>query len=104
MGYLFLLLTILFETASVLLMKLSAGFEHKTYTIFALLTYAATFLFLTLALKTLPAGIANGIWAGASTILIAIISILLFKEKLNAIQYVSIALIAIGLIGLNVGK
>lgn len=101
MGQLFLLLTILTETAAVLLMKLSAGFHHRLYTILAILMYGLSFLFLTLALKQLPAGIANAIWAGASTVLVALAGILFFQEKLNTIQLVSMALIVIGLVGLN---
>jgi small multidrug resistance pump len=104
MGNLFLILTILSETAAVICMKLSAGFTNTLYTIFAIITYGLSFLFLTLALKYLPAGIANGIWAGVSTILVALIGMLVFKEKLNTIQMISLLLIAIGLIGLNFNK
>jgi small multidrug resistance pump len=104
MGNLFLILTILSETAAVICMKLSDGFHNKMYTVFAIITYGLSFLFLTLALKSLPAGIANGIWAGASTILVALIGVLVFKEKLTAMQLVSLLLIAAGLIGLNFNK
>jgi small multidrug resistance pump len=104
MGNLFLILTILSETAAVICMKLSAGFHNTVYTIFAIITYGLSFLFLTLALKYLPAGLANGIWAGASTILVALIGMLVFKEKLTVIQIGSLLLIALGLIGLNFNK
>ena len=104
MGYLFLILTIISESAAVICMKFSAGFHNKIYTMIAVITYAASFLFLTLALKQLPAGLANGIWAGASTIIVAVAGILIFKEKLNAIQIISMGLIAIGLAGLNINK
>jgi small multidrug resistance pump len=104
MGYLFLILTILAETAAVICMKLSAGFQNKLYTAIAIITYALGFVFLTLSLKSLPAGIANAIWAGASTILVALIGLLFLNEKLTTIQIISMLLIAIGLIGLNVAK
>jgi multidrug transporter EmrE-like cation transporter len=104
MGNLFLILTILSETIAVICMKLSDGFHNTLYTVFAIVTYGLSFLFLTLALKYLPAGIANGIWAGASTLLIALFGILVFKEKLTVVQLVSLLLIAMGLIGLNFSK
>jgi multidrug transporter EmrE-like cation transporter len=104
MGYLFLILTILSESAAVICMKFSEGFNNKIYTVIAIVTYAASFLFLTLALKQLPAGLANGIWAGASTIIVAIAGILIFKEKMTTVQLISMALIAIGLVGLNINK
>ena len=101
MGQLFLILTILSETAAVICMKLADGFHNKLYTVLAIVTYGLSFVFLTLSLRSLPAGIANGIWAGASTILVTILGLLIFKEKLSPIQILSILLIAIGLIGLS---
>ena len=101
MGYLFLLLTILTESAAVVLMKLSQGFSQGMYALAAVAAYGLSFLFLTLALKYLPAGIANAIWAGASTILIVIAGIIFLKEPVSLRQWLFIALIAIGIVGLN---
>ena len=104
MGHIFLILTILSETAAIICMKLSTGFQNKLYTAMAIITYALSFVFLTLSLKSLPAGVANAIWAGASTILVALIGLLFFNEKLTTIQLISMLLITIGLIGLNLTK
>lgn len=101
MGYLFLILTILSETAAVLFMKASHGFKDKPMAAAAIVTYALSFVFLTLAFKSLPVGIANAIWAGASTVLVAILGIYLFKEQLSVWQWVSLGLVILGLIGLN---
>lgn len=101
MGHVYLIITILAETAAVIFMKLSDGFQQKFYAIAAVVTYAISFIFLTLSLKQLPAGIANAIWAGASTLLVAGAGVYFFHEKLNWIQVTSMILIAIGLIGLN---
>lgn len=104
MGYLFLVLTILSETAAVIYMKLSNGFQHKVNALIAVLAYILGFVFLTLALKQMPVGIANAIWAGASTILVAVLGIYLFKEQLTTLQWVSLILIVLGLVGLNLEK
>jgi small multidrug resistance pump len=104
MGYLFLLLTILLESAAVIFMKLSHGFEQKVYGGIAALAYALSFLSLTYALKYLEVGLANAIWAGASTVLVAVAGIFIFKEHLNTIQIVSMILIVLGLVGLNYPK
>jgi len=104
MGYLFLVLTIVCESAAVIFMKLSSGFQQKQYAIAAMITYAASFIFLTLSLKQLEAGIANAIWAGASTLLVATAGMYIFNEKLNWIQIVSMLFITIGLVGLNIRK
>jgi small multidrug resistance pump len=104
MSYLFLILTIVCETAAVIFMKLSDGFRMKGYAAIAVITYALSFVFLTLALKQLPAGIANAVWAGASTVLVAILGLLIFNERLSMMQVISLGLIVAGLIGLNLPK
>ena len=101
MGNLFLLFTILTETGAVICMKLSQGFNNKLYTAAAMVSYGAEFLFLTLTLKYLPAGIANGIWAAASTILVAVLGIFIFNENSAPSKPSSLLLIAIGLVGLG---
>ncbi len=101
MGYLFLLLTILSESAAVICMKLSDGFHNKGYAAIAIITYAMSFTFLTICLKTLSAGIANAIWAGSSAVLVAVLGIFIFREKLSIVQGISLLLIVAGLIGLN---
>lgn len=102
MGYVLLILTIISETAAITLMKLANGFQHKLYSAGAIIAYALGFVFLTLALKLLPVGLANAIWAGASTVLVAVIGWIFFKEHLSTVQVISILLIVVGLIGLRV--
>jgi len=101
MGYIYLLLTVLTETAAVLFMKASNGFQHRAISIIAIIAYMLSFVFLTLALKRLPVGTANAVWAGASTLLVAILGVFFFKESLNARQMIFLALIVIGLVGLQ---
>jgi small multidrug resistance pump len=104
MGYLFLALTIVAETAAVIYMKLAHGFQNKLNASIAILAYLLGFIFLTLALKYLPVGLANAIWAGASTVLVAVLGVYLFKEQLTILQLVSLILIVLGLVGLNIEK
>lgn len=104
MGYLFLLLTVIAESAAVLLMKASHGFQHKALAAMAVTAYILSFVFLTLALKHLPVGLANAIWAGASTLLVAILGVVIFREQVTVMQWVFLALIVIGLIGLSMVK
>ena len=87
MGYIYLLLTVVSESLAVVFMKSSAGFQHRLFTVFAIVCYGLSFVFLTLALKSLPAGLANAIWAGASAVLVAILGVILFGEKLSTVTY-----------------
>ena len=101
MGYFFLALTIVFESSAVILMKLSAGFQHKLYAGLGIIAYALSFAFLTLALKSLNAGIANALWAGASTLLVVVLGILFLKESITGAQWFFLALIITGIAGLQ---
>ena len=104
MGYFFLILTIVFESAAVIFMKLSNGFQDKLHAAIAVTAYLLSFVFLTYSLKHIPVGLANAVWAGASTVLVAVLGILIFKEHLSIIQLVFLSLIVIGLIGLNFSR
>lgn len=100
-GYLFLALTIISESIAIVFMKLSDGFRNTVQAAIALVAFACCYIFLTLALKSLPSGLANATWAGCSTILVAVAGMLFFKEHINAKQIVFIAMIVIGMVGYN---
>ena len=102
MGYFYLALTIILESASIIFMKLSNGFQHKWHLLYSIITYLLSFLFFTLALKHLSLGWANAVWAGTSTVLVALVGIYYFGEKMNITQMGFMALIIIGLVGLNI--
>ena len=104
MGYLFLVLTVVSETAAVIFMKLSERFQNKLPAAMAVIAYLLSFVFLTFALRYLPVGLANAAWAGASTVLVAILGIFIFKEQLSTLQFIFLSLIVIGLIGLNFSR
>ncbi|MBK9254778.1 MAG: multidrug efflux SMR transporter [Saprospiraceae bacterium] len=100
-GYIYLILTIIFETAAIILMKKADGMTHKFYLWSGALCYAATFFLLTMALKYLPMGYTNAVWAGASTFLVYILGTLYFKEKTSFLEFFFVFCILTGLIGLN---
>lgn len=55
-------------------------------------------LFLSLSLKTIPLNAAYAIWSGLGSVLTVIISVLIWKEKINAGSIVGIALIIAGVV------
>lgn len=101
MGYIYLLLTILFESAAIVWMKLSGGAQDKFFLIIGGLAYAASFIFLTMALKYLPMGLTNAIWAGASTFVVYLIGVFYFKDQTNFWEIFFVLCIIIGIVGLN---
>jgi len=100
-GYVYLVLTIIFESAAIVLMKLADGTSHKVYLVTGGLCYAATFFLLTMALKYLPMGYTNAVWAGASTFFVYIIGATYFKEKTSLVEFFFVFCILVGIIGLN---
>lgn len=101
MNIVFLILAILSEVAGTTSLKLSQGFSRLIPSLAVVLFYGLSFSFLSFALKRLEVGTVYAIWSGVGTALIATIGILWFKEPLTAIKIGSLALIILGVIGLN---
>lgn len=101
--WLFLTLAILLEVAGTISMKFAEGFSKLVPSLLMAAFYLASLAALTLALKKIELGIAYAIWAGVGTALIAGVGILYFKEPATALKLISIALIIMGVVGLNLG-
>jgi multidrug transporter EmrE-like cation transporter len=86
---------------AIVLMKKAEGTSHKMYLWSGFVCYAATFYLLTMALKYLPMGYTNAIWAGASTFVVYMIGMLYFKEKANTLEWLFVFCILVGIVGLN---
>ncbi|WP_445475564.1 DMT family transporter [Methanococcoides methylutens] len=104
MSYVFLFAAILFEVMGTTCMKLSEGFTKTLPSIMIFLFYGISFALFTLALKRLEVSLAYAIWSGIGTLSITAIGIFYFDETLTALKVGSIALIIIGVIGLNLSS
>lgn len=82
-------------------MKLSQGFTNIVPSVLLFIFYGLCFSSLTLALQKIDVSIAYGVWSGLGTALIALIGIYWFKEPVTALKFTSLALIIVGVIGLN---
>lgn len=103
MGWVYLVLAILTEVAGTTSMKISEGFSKLVPSVFIFIFYGFSLVLLTLSLKRLDVSLAYAVWSGMGTALIATIGILWFREPMTAIKLASLALIIIGVIGLNLG-
>lgn len=101
MAWLYLAMAILFDVGGVSALKLSQGFTRPIATGLALLQYALCYASLTMALRGLEVSVIYGLWSAIGTILITIIGAMFFAEPLGALKVASIALIVIGVMGLN---
>ncbi|MBD6615627.1 multidrug efflux SMR transporter [Komarekiella sp. 'clone 1'] len=103
-SWVYLIAAILFEVSGTTCMKLSQGFTRIVPSVLIFVFYGLCFTFLTFSLKRLEVSVAYSVWAGLGTILIATIGIIWFRESATLIKLVSIALIIMGVIGINSGK
>jgi small multidrug resistance pump len=64
--------------------------------------YIASLYFLSLALKTIPIGIAYAVWSGLGIVLISAVGYVKFRQALDTPAIVGISLIVVGVVVANV--
>lgn len=101
MEWIYLLVAGILEIAWAVAMKMSNGFTEPLPSIVAGIGYLASAIFLTIALKQLPLGIAYAIWTGMGIIGTTLIGVFLFHNKFSGLQIVCVMLILIGIGGLK---
>ena len=104
MHWVFLMAAIGLEVAGTTCMKLSEGFSKLVPSVLAFVLYGACLGMLTLAFEKLPVSVAYTVWGSVGTVLVVVIGMTVFDERLTAFQAVSIALIIAGVIGLNMTR
>ena len=102
--WLLLVSAIALEVAGTTSMKLSQGFTRLVPSVLLFVCYVASFVALTLALKTIEVSVAYAVWAGVGTALVAAIGIGYFGEELTVLKLVSLLFIIVGVVGLNLGE
>lgn len=99
--YLTLAIAIIAEVIATSALKASAGFSRIVPSILVVAGYAAAFYFLSLTLRTMPVGVAYGVWSGAGVILISAIGWLAFGQRLDFAALAGLGLVIAGLIVIN---
>jgi len=89
------------EVLGTSLLKYSNGFAKWHWGMLAIACYSTSLWFLAPVLKSIPVGVAYAIWAGCGIVLITLVGILVFGQKLSLLQIGMIGLILVGAIGLN---
>ncbi len=91
----------LFEAVWALGLKYTDGFSRMWPSILVFGAMSISVFLLSLAMKSLPAGISYSVWTGIGIVMTVAGSYFLFNETLHLSQFVSMALILIGIIGLK---
>ena len=97
-----LAIAIVFEVVGTSFLQQSQQFTRPVPTVLTVLCYGGAFYFLSLALRTLPVGIAYAIWSGLGIVLISLIGLIVFRQSLDLAAVIGIGLIVAGVITINV--
>jgi small multidrug resistance pump len=101
MTALYLALAIASEVIATLALKASDGFSRPLPAAIVVVGYGLSFWLLALVLKHLSVGTTYAVWSAVGTAAIALVGILAYGEPAGALKLASLALIVLGVVGLN---
>lgn len=99
--WIYLAVAIVAEVVGTSFLKQADGFTRLWPSVIVIGSYIVAFYFLSLALKTLPVGIAYAVWAGTGVALIALAGFVFFGQALDWPAVLGIALIVSGVAVIN---
>lgn len=100
--WLFLSVAIVSEVIATSALKSSNGFTQLWPSLVVVAGYGVAFFFLSLALHTVPVGIAYAIWSGTGIVLITLVAWLMLGQFLDQPAILGLALIVAGVVVLNI--
>lgn len=101
MTYLYLIMAIIFEVIGTAALQASEQFTRPKPLILTALGYMAAFYFLSLVLRTMPVGIAYAIWSGLGVVLITLVGLVWFGQRLDLPAIIGLGLIVAGVAVIN---
>ena len=102
MQYVYLIIAICAETVATTALKMSEAFTRLVPSIVVVIGYSVSFYLLSLCLKSMKVGVVYALWSGLGIVLITIIGIFYFKQRLDVAGILGMGLIVAGVIVLNV--
>ena len=101
-AYAYLILAIIAETIGTTALKATDGFTKLTPSLIVAVSYAISFYFLALTLRTIPVGVAYAIWSAFGIFCITTIAWVWFGQKLDTPALLGMGLIVAGVIVIQV--
>lgn len=101
MEWLYLVIAIVAEVIATTALKASEAFTRPIPTLIVAVGYGLAFYLLALTLNKLPLGVVYAIWSAAGVVLVTVIAAVRFNERLDAPALLGIALIASGVLIIN---
>jgi len=89
------------EVASTALLPRAAGFTDPLWSAVVLTGYGLSIWLLAIVVRAMPVSVAYAVWSGVGTAIVAVIGYLFLGESLGWLKAFSLALIVLGVVGLN---
>jgi len=99
-----LAVAIVSEVIATSALKAADGFTRLVPSVVVVVGYGTAFYFLSLALKSVPVGIAYAIWSGVGIVLLSLIGWVLYGQRLDAPALTGMALIVAGVVILQLSS
>ena len=100
-AYIQLAIAIVAEVIGTSALKASANFSNLLPSLLVVVGYGISFYFLANVVREIPVGIAYAIWSGAGIVLVALISIVLYRQIPDLAAWLGMALIITGIMVMN---
>jgi len=101
MGYVLLAVAIVLEVIGTSALKASAGFTRLGPAILVVLGYGGAFYCLAQVMKTVPVGVAYGIWSAVGIVLVALVAWGLYGQQPDLPAVIGMGLIIAGVVVLT---
>ena len=100
-AYIYLAIAIVAEVIATSALKASDNFSKWIPSILVIGGYGVAFNYLSLVVREIPVGVAYAIWSGAGIVLVALVSIVLYRQIPDLAAWLGMALIIGGIVILN---
>ena len=104
MAWIYLIAAIALELLGTTALKLSDGFSRISWVGVMTASYAMAFYLLSLTVRTMPLGLAYGVWAGLGTLGAFVISISVFHSSATPLAWIGVLFVIGGVVMLNLGS
>lgn len=101
MHYIYLICAVIAETIGTASMQASQQFTKPLPSLIVVISYGVSFYLLSLTLKFMPVGVVYAIWSGLGIVLIALIGLAVFGQKLDLPAVIGLGLIIAGVLVIN---
>ena len=102
MHWIYLFAAIVAEVSATLALRASMGFTRLVPSLVVVCGYGVSFYLLAQILQVIPVGVVYAIWSGAGIVLVSLLGLVLFGQRLDAAALAGIGLILAGVMVIRV--